>query len=71
MWFRHDGDIRHQAVRQDNLMRGIDRDLAAVALDEVVAGRQDPAVRIGEVLADLEAVHETGVVGRAQATRLM
>lgn len=43
------GGVRHETVRYDHLMRGIDGDPPIVALYEPIAGWQDPAVRIGEV----------------------
>ncbi len=43
------GGVRHEAVSDDHLMRAIDGDLPVVALHEPVAGRQDPAVRVGDV----------------------
>jgi hypothetical protein len=38
-----------QALGDADLMRGVDRELAVVALDEAVPGLHDPAVGIGEV----------------------
>lgn len=43
------GGVGHEPVRDDDLMRGIHRDLAVVALHEAVARGQDAAVGIGEV----------------------
>ena len=37
-------------MRHDDLICGIDRDLAVVALDEALARGQDTAVGIGDVL---------------------
>jgi transposase InsO family protein len=43
------GRVGHEVVRDDHLMRGVDRDLTVVALHEAVARGQDAAVRVGEV----------------------
>ena len=43
------GAVGGQALGGDDLMRGVDRDLAVVALDEAVPGLHDPAVGVGEV----------------------
>lgn len=43
------GRVGHELVRDDHLMRGIDRDLAVVALHEAITRGLDPAVRISEV----------------------
>src|SRR5919112_989409 len=61
---RHEGTVvgrdSHEAMRHDHLMTGIDRDLAVVALDEPVPGRQDAAVWVGEVA--LRAVRWSAVL---------
>jgi len=55
------GGVCHEAVRHDDLMRGIDGDLPIVALYEPVAGRQDPAVWVSEVA--LRPVRSSAVLG--------
>ena len=54
-------------MRDDDLMGRVDRDLAVVALHEPVAGRQDAAVRVGEVA--LRPVGRAAVLA-AQGTAL-
>jgi len=43
------GGVGHEPMRHDDLVRGINRDLAVVALHEPVARGQDAAVWIREV----------------------
>ena len=43
------GWVKDQALGEDDLVRGIDRDLAVVAGDEAGPARHESAVTIGEV----------------------